>query len=46
MFLILKAAARAQKLRATPDAPEAASPPTDEAVFLAEICDLLKPGGR
>ena len=43
MFLILKAAARAQKLRATTDVPEdEAPPPTDEAVLLAEIRDLLR----
>lgn len=44
MFLILQAAARAQKLRATTDEPEDAPPPTDEAVLLAEIRDLLKAG--
>jgi len=45
MFLILKAAARAQKVRATTDEPEdEAAPPTDEAVLLAEIRDLLKSG--
>lgn len=45
MFLILKAAARAQKLRATTDEPEDETPPpTDEAVLLAEIRDLLKSG--
>lgn len=46
IFVILKAAARAQKVRATPDAPEEAPPPTDEAVLLAEIRDLLKSGAR
>ena len=45
MFLILKAAAAAQKVRATTDvAPEDAPPPTDEAVLLAEIRDLLRSG--
>src|SRR5688572_2762765 len=43
MFLILKAASRAMKLRATTDeAPEDAPPPSDEAVLLAEIRDLLR----
>jgi large conductance mechanosensitive channel len=43
MFMILKAAAKAQKLRATTDVPdEDAPPPTDEAVLLAEIRDLLR----
>lgn len=43
MFMILKAAAKAQKLRATTDvADEDAPPPTDEAVLLAEIRDLLR----
>ena len=43
MFLILKAATRAMKLRATTDeAPEDAPPPSDEAVLLAEIRDLLR----
>ena len=43
MFLILKAASKAQKLRATTDVPdEDAPPPTDEAVLLAEIRDLLR----
>lgn len=43
MFVILKAAVRAQKLRATTDIPaEDALPPTDEAVLLAEIRDLLR----
>ena len=43
MFLILKAAARAQKLRATTDVPEDERvPPSDEAVLLAEIRDLLQ----
>ena len=45
MFMILKAAAKAQKLRATTDVPdEDAPPPTDEAVLLAEIRDLLRSG--
>jgi large conductance mechanosensitive channel len=45
MFVILKAASRAQKLRATTDvAPEDAPPPSDEAVLLAEIRDLLRTG--
>jgi large conductance mechanosensitive channel len=43
MFLILKAASKAQKLRATTDLPdEDAPPPSDEAVLLAEIRDLLR----
>lgn len=43
MFMILKAAAKAQKLRATTDVPDDdAPPPTDEAVLLAEIRDLLR----
>lgn len=43
MFLILKAASKAQKLRATTDVPDDdAPPPTDEAVLLAEIRDLLR----
>jgi large conductance mechanosensitive channel len=43
MFLILKAASKAQKLRATTDVPpEDALPPSDEAVLLAEIRDLLR----
>jgi large conductance mechanosensitive channel len=43
MFLILKAASRAMKLRATTDeAPEDAPPPSDEAILLAEIRDLLR----
>lgn len=43
MFLLLKAASRAQKLRATTDVPpEDAPPPSDEAVLLAEIRDLLR----
>ena len=43
MFLILKAAARVQKLRATADLPsEETVPPSDEAVLLAEIRDLLR----
>jgi large conductance mechanosensitive channel len=45
IFVILKAAARAQKLRATTDVPpEDAPPPSDEAVLLAEIRDLLREG--
>ena len=45
MFMILKAAAKAQKLRATTDVPDDdAPPPTDEAVLLAEIRDLLRSG--
>ena len=47
MFLILKAASRAQKLRATTDEPsEETPPPSDEAVLLAEIRDLLSSGSR
>ena len=47
MFVILKAATRAQKLRATTDVPdEDALPPSDEAVLLAEIRDLLRAGAR
>jgi large conductance mechanosensitive channel len=43
MFLLLKAASKAQKLRATTDIPsEDAPPPSDEAVLLAEIRDLLR----
>jgi large conductance mechanosensitive channel len=43
MFVILKAAARAQKLRATTDLPaDETVPPSDEAVLLAEIRDLLQ----
>lgn len=43
IFLILKAASKAQKLRATTDIPdEDAPPPSDEAVLLAEIRDLLR----
>lgn len=45
MFLVLKAASRAQKARATTDIPdEDAPPPSDEAVLLAEIRDLLRTG--
>ena len=45
VFLILKAASRAQKLRATTDEPdEDAPPPSDEAILLAEIRDLLRAG--
>lgn len=47
VFLILKAASRAQKLRATTDVPDDdAPPPSDEAVLLAEIRDLLRSGSR
>ena len=47
MFLILKAATKAQKLRATTDEPDDdAVPPSDEAVLLAEIRDLLRSGSR
>lgn len=49
IFLILKAASRAQKLISTPDDQDQALPPTDEAVLLAEIRDLLRqsaPGAR
>ena len=43
MFVILKAASKAQKLRATTDeGDEDAPPPSDEAVLLAEIRDLLR----
>ena len=43
IFLMLKAASQAQKLRATTDVPdEDAPPPSDEAVLLAEIRDLLR----
>jgi large conductance mechanosensitive channel len=43
MFMVLKAAARAQKLRATTDLPpDEAPPPSDEAILLAEIRDLLR----
>jgi large conductance mechanosensitive channel len=43
VFLVLKAASQAQKLRATTDVPaEDAPPPSDEAVLLAEIRDLLR----
>jgi large conductance mechanosensitive channel len=45
IFVILKAATRAMKLRATTDLPdEDALPPSDEAVLLAEIRDLLRAG--
>jgi len=45
MFLILKAATHAQRLRATTDAPDdEAPPPSDEAMLLAEIRDLLRSG--
>jgi large conductance mechanosensitive channel len=47
MFLLLKAASKAQKLRATTDVPpEDAPPPSDEAVLLAEIRDLLRSQSR
>ena len=47
MFVILKADSKAQKLRATTDvADEDAPPPSDEAVLLAEIRDLLRSGAR
>ena len=47
MFLVLKAASKAQKLRATTDIPDDdAPPPSDEAVLLAEIRDLLRSGSR
>ena len=47
MFLILNAASKAQKLRATTDEPDDdAPPPSDEAVLLAEIRDLLRSGSR
>ncbi|MBW3669783.1 MAG: large conductance mechanosensitive channel protein MscL [Actinobacteria bacterium] len=43
MFVLLKAASRAQKLFATTDGgPTDAPPPSDEAVLLAEIRDLLR----
>ena len=44
IFLLLKAAAHAQKLRAAGVPDEDAPPPTDEAVLLAEIRDLLRAG--
>lgn len=45
IFMFLKAAANAQNLRARTDAGEdEVAPPTDEAVLLAEIRDLLKAG--
>ena len=45
IFLMLKAASQAQKLRATTDVPDTdAPPPSDEAVLLAEIRDLLRAG--
>lgn len=44
IFLILKAAARAQKAVSTADEQDQALPPTDEAVLLAEIRDLLRDG--
>ncbi len=43
MFLVLKAATRAQKLRATTGVPaDEVVPPSDEAVLLAEIRDVLR----
>lgn len=43
VFVLLKAASRAQKLFATTDGgPTDAPPPSDEAVLLAEIRDLLR----
>jgi large conductance mechanosensitive channel len=43
MFVILKAAAKAQRLRASTDVPpEDALPPSDEAMLLAEIRDILR----
>ena len=44
IFLILKAAARAQKVASTADEQDQALPATDEAVLLAEIRDLLRDG--
>lgn len=45
VFLILKAAARAQRLVASTDVgPEDSPPPSDEAMLLAEIRDLLRSG--
>ena len=46
LFVILKAASKAQKIRATTDeGAEDAPPASDEAVLLAEIRDLLRSGG-
>jgi large conductance mechanosensitive channel len=43
LFFILRAATAAQKVRATTDLPpDEVPPPSDEAVLLAEIRDLLK----
>jgi large conductance mechanosensitive channel len=43
MFMILKAATKAQKVRATTDEPDSeTAPSSDEAVLLAEIRDLLR----
>jgi large conductance mechanosensitive channel len=43
MFLILKAASKAQRLRASTDVPaDETPPPSDEALLLAEIRDLLR----
>jgi large conductance mechanosensitive channel len=45
MFFILRAATRLQRLRASTDVPaDEALPPSDEAMLLAEIRDLLKSG--
>jgi large conductance mechanosensitive channel len=42
IFLVLRAAARAQKLRASSDAPDDVPPPSDEVILLGEIRDLLR----
>ncbi|MDQ1375412.1 MAG: large conductance mechanosensitive channel [Actinomycetota bacterium] len=43
IFLLLRAATRAQKLRASSDAPdEDTPPPSDEVLLLSEIRDLLR----
>lgn len=43
MFVLLKAASQARRLRASTDVPpEDAPPPSDEAMLLAEIRDLLR----
>jgi len=45
LFLILQAATKARKLFATTDVPaDDAPPPSDEALLLAEIRDLLRAG--
>ncbi|MEY2477608.1 MAG: large conductance mechanosensitive channel [Actinomycetota bacterium] len=45
IFVMLKAASQAQKLRATTDVADTdAPPPSDEALLLAEIRDLLRAG--